>query len=80
MFSKTEYWERRNKGLRGQTGGRPEEKLVKAPKDIFMVNVKGKEVHVPRRQKRATMRKFYRDLMKGRINLMDVINQNDRQE
>lgn len=37
----------------------------------FMMTIKGKEVYIPRRQRRALVRKFLTDLRKGRINLND---------
>jgi len=44
------------------------------PKQFFKpltITIKGKEVYIPRRERRMLMRKFLTDVKKGRINLND---------
>lgn len=41
----------------------------------FMVNIKGKETHVPRRERRAVYRHYIKMLKNGKISLQDLAEQ-----
>jgi len=63
--------ERRAKQLRREAklrGELPKEPVYNSP---MTFTVKGKEVYIPRRERRALMRQFLTGLKKGRINLND---------
>lgn len=51
----------------------------------FMVKIKGKETHVPRRERRAVYRRYIKMLRTGKITFQDLIDRekeyekNDRQ-
>lgn len=51
------------------------------PKQLFyprMITIKGEEVYIPRRQRRALIRQFLTGVRKGRINLNDRRPQEER--
>jgi hypothetical protein len=43
----------------------------------FMVNIKGVETHVPRRQRRAVYRRYMKMIKTGKITFQDLIEQQE---